>query len=103
MIAPKKLSWTFHAQNKMRQYRLSEQRVKSVLHTPKRLEQGIAPKTGAAMQVVKGPKHSHEIWVMFQDKAGGRTVISAWRYPGRTKEGEPLPEGIVREIDEAPV
>ncbi|OGY99582.1 MAG: hypothetical protein A2945_02970 [Candidatus Liptonbacteria bacterium RIFCSPLOWO2_01_FULL_52_25] len=143
---PETLQWTFHARNKMRFYRLSEQRVRQVLHAPKRVEEGVAPKTVAMMQPVSPtyryvgetgsssfgklrvnsaqrsrgtPPHSEksgkreetwrqEIWVMVQQaqtNADGtqtgadrqrtsasrqRTsaitkVISAWRYPGRTK------------------
>ena len=33
--------WTNHSIDKMRQYGLSEQRVRSVLHTPKRKEDGV--------------------------------------------------------------
>ena len=44
------LQWTLHAQAKMRQYRLSPARVRRVLHSPRRVEEGVAPKTIAAMQ-----------------------------------------------------
>lgn len=69
-----------------------------------------------------------EIWVMYQIKSkkskkdfgdvkvnnklaeilGGLeseqiSVISAWRYPGKTKEGEGLPDGIWEEIGECEV
>jgi hypothetical protein len=46
---PKKLLWTRHARLKMAYYRLSEQRVRRVLNAPKRIEEGVAPKTIAAM------------------------------------------------------
>ena len=49
---PKKLLWTVHAREKMAYYRLSEQRVRSVLHSPKRIEEGVAPKTVAMMAPV---------------------------------------------------
>jgi hypothetical protein len=56
-----------------------------------------------------------EIWVMIQNKRQGTpksfatgqagdkrqdvtVVISAWRYPGMTKPGAPLPEAMVREV-----
>ena len=42
--------FTVHAQHKMQQYGLSEQRVKSVIRNPRRREQGIVPKTVAVMQ-----------------------------------------------------
>lgn len=95
------LYWTHHARAKMRFYGLSEARVKRVLHTPKRVEEGIAPKTVAMMQAVASPKHPYEIWVMFQDKRAERKVISAWRYPGITKPGALLPKAILDEIREA--
>lgn len=102
--------WTNHSIDKMRQYGLSEQRVRSVLHTPKRKEEGIAPNTVAVMQATGTKKNPTEIWVMFQeiqnvkiknqnddskfknnlatrlrqDFGGQRKlrIISAWRYPG---------------------
>jgi len=43
-------------------------------------------------------KWNQELWVMIQDKGSIRKVISAWRYPGMTKPGIPLPEEILREI-----
>jgi hypothetical protein len=85
------LQWTLHARAKMNHYRLTPSRVRHVLHTPKRVEVGVAPKTVAMMQPVSmkivGKKESwtQEIWVMIQDAKQGRKVISAWRYPGVTK------------------
>ena len=81
-------------------YHLSKQRVQRVLHTPKRIEEGIAPNTIAIMQVAGSQKHPYEIWVMLQETKTRRKIISAWRYPGRTKPGESLPEEILREIRE---
>lgn len=82
------IHWTGHAKAKMMHYRLSPARVRRVLHSPKRVEEGIAPNTVAMMQPssIKNPKTwTQEIWVMFQDSPKKRTVISAWRYPGMTK------------------
>ena len=121
----KKLHWTYHARAKMAYYKLSEQRMRRVLNSPKRVEEGIAPKTMAMMQPVSftyryvnetvpspfdklrvnstqrsrgTPSRSakpagghrqetwnHEIWVMIQDEKSQRKIISAWRYPGRSK------------------
>src|SRR5262249_22260655 len=81
IITSMNMLFTRHARAKMSFYKLSEQRVRRVLHSPKRVEEGIAPKTVAAMQAAQ----SHEIWVMFQDSPTGRKIISAWRYPGVTK------------------
>ena len=99
------IHWTNHAQAKMRFYRLSEQRVKRVLNSPKRIEEGIAPNTVAMMQVAGSKKHPYEIWVMIQKlsqkskvKSQKLKIITAWKYPGMTKIGEPLPEEILREI-----
>lgn len=87
----KPLAWTTHAKAKMAFYKLSPARVRRVLHSPKRIEEGVAPKTIAMMQpgaVRKiGLKESwtQEIWIMFQDSPRERKIISAWRYPGVTK------------------
>jgi hypothetical protein len=94
----KALYWTAHAKSKMMQYRLSEGRVKRILHSPERVETGIAPETIAVMQTQKGSKNSHEIWAMVADDKVRRRVISAWRYPGKTKPGESLPREILREF-----
>ena len=102
------LFWTKHAKAKMRYYALSEQRVRRVLHTPTRIEEGIAPETVALMQRAGSKKHPYEIWVMVKDEKAsrfgklttGRKIISAWRYPGLTQPGEPLPEEILREFRE---
>ena len=122
----KEISWTKHAQAKMRFYGLSEQRVRRVLNSPKRTEEGIAPNTAAMMQPAsiktKDGKQiwSQEIWVMVQKIQKSKCknqndnvkiknvgnlkttakikIISAWRYPGLTKPGEPLPEEILREM-----
>lgn len=95
---PQSLHWTAHSRAKMRQYRLSEQRVKRIIHSPKRIEEGIAPKTIAMMQAAGSVKHPYELWVMIQDMKQKRKVISAWRYPGVTKPGDPLPPEILKEI-----
>ena len=79
--------WTAHSRAKMRYYGLSESRVKRIIHTPKRIEEGIAPKTVAMMQSAGSVKHPYELWVMLQDVGQKRKVISAWRYPGVTKPG----------------
>lgn len=90
--------WTSHARAKMMFYRLTEGRVRRVLHSPERIEEGIAPDTIAIMQTQRGPKKSQEIWVMVADTAAKRKIISAWRYPGVTKPGEALPKEIQREF-----
>ena len=102
--ANRMIHWTSHAQAKMRFYRLSEQRVYRVLNSPKRIEEGIAPNTVAMMQPTtiktKNGKQiwNQEIWVMVQKSDKKTKFISAWRYPGMTKPGDPLPEEILKEI-----
>lgn len=103
--------WTDHVRQKMRQYRLSESRVKRILRYPKRVEVGVAEDTVAGMQPAGSPKHPCEIWVMWsfanaRDKARGSDkkikkikfdlnrktiIISAWRYPGISPVHEPPP------------
>lgn len=102
-MKPKTFFWTNHAQAKMRFYHLSENRVKRIIHNPKRIEEGIAPNTIAMLQSAGSKKHPYEIWVMVQGqksrvKSQKLKIISAWKYPGRTKPGEPLPEEILREM-----
>ena len=69
----------------MKFYGLSEQRVRRIIHTPKRTEEGIVPKTIAMMQSAGSKKHPYELWAMVQEDNKRRKVISAWRYPGVTK------------------
>ena len=82
----------------MRQYGLSESRVKRIMHSPARIEEGIAEKTIAMMQRAGSVKHPHELWVMIAETPRRRKIVSTWKYPGVTKEGEPLPEEILREM-----
>jgi hypothetical protein len=105
LISGRSFSWTNHARLKMRQYSLSEQRVKRVANHPERVEEGVAPRTTAAMQKAGTSKKHHEIWVMFQEvklrNEKQKRIISAWRYPGATKPGRPLPQEIISEIEQA--
>ena len=98
--------WTSHSKYKMNFYRLSETRVKSVINNPERVEGGIAEDTVAMMQPAGSKAHPYEIWVMLSKSRvkGQRSnvrIISAWRYPGRTKVGEPLPKEIIAELRSA--
>ena len=99
-----RMRWTRHVKNKMLFYGLSAQRIKRVIASPDRQETGIAERTVAAMQRVKHKKRAEEIWVMYQHERaqskghqsrfkGQRKIvlISAWRYPGLTKPGAPIP------------
>jgi len=117
--APKnneRFSWANHAIRKMIFYGLSEQRVKRVILNPDRIEEGIAPNTVACMQVGGSKKHRQEIWTMYQarqsrgnpkseilnpkQKRGKIKIISAWRYPGKSPEKNPIPPEILDEIKE---
>lgn len=122
------VSFTRHAEYKMKQYGLSAQRVRTVMRNPKRIQEGVAKDTVAVMQPVSTRRKdgketwSQEIWVMYvQAKSlklkvhkvesqnigigsgGGIRVISAWRYPGVSPAGNPIPEDILREIEEGSI
>lgn len=91
-------------------YRISEQKIKSILKSPDRKEEGIAPNTSAVMKRNDRPKKQEEIWVMYAKKsnvnppAGGQmskvVLVSAWRYPGKSRPGKeiPIPEDILAEL-----
>ena len=72
--------------------------MRRVLHAPSRIEEGIAPKTVAIMQRAGNRGNEYEIWVMIQEEPSRRKVISAWRYPGTTKPGDPIPDEILKEL-----
>jgi len=96
---PAVLSWTHHAKAKMSFYRLSPSRVRRVMNAPKRIEEGVAPKTIAMMQpgaMKTRTTWTNEIWVMVQDKNRERKVISAWRYPGVTKPRDAVAVSLMR-------
>ena len=99
----RQLVWTSHAKAKMQFYKLSPARVRRVLNVPKRIEEGVAPKTVAMMQPgsvkTSGQKETwnQEIWVMFQDSPQERKVISAWRYPGVTKPRSAILRNMARQ------
>ena len=109
--------WTSHSKSKMMQYRLSEQKIKTILNNPERTESGVAPKTLAVM--VRNDKSTcpsrrrerkEEIWVMYQTiglrgKGIGerkrKVIISVWRYPGVSKKRDiPIPEDVLKELEE---
>ena len=95
-----KYIWTSHAQEKMRFYRLSESRVKNIVRHPERVEEGIAEDTVAVMKPAGGKNYS-EIWVMYvimRSDKGKIKIITAWRYPGRSPERDPVPPEVVKEV-----
>ncbi len=104
-----KIVWTNHSKDKMRYYRLSENRVLSILRKPGRKEEGIAEGTIAAMQPAGTKKNPKEIWMMYQvvktriknQRFKKIKIISAWRYPGVTPLGERpiLPDDTISKLD----
>src|SRR3989344_4454017 len=98
--------WTDHVKSKMLQYRMSDQKIKTILKNPNRTESGVAPRTVAVMKRNDTPKRKEELWVMYQNLATRergqvtrKKVISVWRYPGISPKREvPLPEGLLEEL-----
>ena len=130
-----------HSHDKMREYNLSEPRVKRIIRHPTRVEKSIIEdeQIVAAMQPAGGKNYA-EIWVIYKiekhaprsalaDFAGSKVdsrkssvdfiqntaykkllaqtggfgqgkikVITAWRYPGKSPERDPIPEDILSEI-----
>lgn len=112
--------WTNHVVGKMGYYRISESLVKRVVRFPKRVEKGIAPGTTACMSpwgsASGGQPYKGEVWVMYKEVGKLPTsnsqfstinyqqkkkIISAWKYPGVSRIGEPIPipEEILAEIN----
>jgi len=114
-----RFGWTTHIKNKMIFYHISEAQINRIFRNPERVEEGIAPNTIAAMQTKKRNKSKtskqkgpdqEEIWIMYVTNKPGKTkgglrrsritMISTWRYPGKTKAGErpEIPEEILLEL-----
>lgn len=95
-----KIIWTRHSKEKMRYYRLSENRLLRILRNPERKEIGIAPRTVAVMQRAGTKKHPTEIWLLYQKFQKKLKIISAWRYPGISpvREPPPIPEDILWQL-----
>lgn len=116
-----KYQWTVHVQDKMRYYGISESLIKRIIRFPERVEEGIAPRTVAAMKPTSNKKNPQEIWVMYRHAKNDRQstnneqritnnisfllprvlVISAWRYPGISPKGRkiPIPDDILQELE----
>ena len=95
-------------------YGLTADRVKRIIRNPKRIENGVAENTMAAMVLAGTKQRPSEIWVMYtaakprvkslklQDQSSGRKIIiSAWRYPGVSPVGKqiPIPTDILEELN----
>jgi len=108
-------------------YNISGSQIMRIFRNADRREEGIAPGTIGAMkrrtknsklitnnQKQKGKNREEEMWIMYKmnarrsarSRVAGHmskvVMISAWRYPGRTKPGErpPIPEGLLEELAE---
>jgi len=103
--------WTHHSRDKMRYYRLSEARVKRIIRHPARVEEGIVEGAMACMQPSfvstklglrkdkpNLPKNYSEVWVMYAIKQKQIIVITAWRYPGKSPERDPVPQKVLSEV-----
>jgi len=106
--------WTDHSKHKMLQYRILPQKIKTILKTHDRKEEGIAPKTVAVMKRNDTPKRKEEMWVMYQlaarqanskfqipnFKTDKIKIISVWRYPGVSPKGKriEIPEDTLKEL-----
>jgi hypothetical protein len=92
-----KYYWTNHIIQKMIYYKISPSRVKRIIRVPDRIEESIVPGLVAAMKKFsKGAKE--EIWTIYKMDKKKLTLISAWRYPGKSPERNPIPQEILVEI-----
>ena len=94
-------SWTNHVGRKMMFYGLSADRIKRVIRHPKRMEEGIASGTLAAMQPAGTKQRPTEIWTMYAVQGKKKVIITAWRYPGISpiREQIPIPADIIEELE----
>ncbi len=96
-----KYIWTNHSRQKMRYYRLTESRIKRIIRHPTRVEEGILEKAIGVMQPAEGKNYS-EIWTMYiiakEPREKKIKIITAWRYPGKSPERDPVPPEILKEI-----
>jgi hypothetical protein len=95
-----KVIWTKHSEKKLREYHLSKSRILRIIKNSYRIEEGIAPNTIALMQPakMKNKTWKQEIWTMIQKSKDGVKIISAWRYPGKSPEQNPVPYYIIEEL-----
>ncbi len=96
--------WTQHSRMKMRHYRLTESRIMRVIRHPARVEEGILEGAIACMQPSEGKNYS-EIWSMYvvlkpqvKTQKPKIKIITAWRYPGKSPERDPVPPEVLREV-----
>lgn len=94
-----KYEWTKHAEAKLRYYRLSKSRIQRIIRFPERTEEAIMPGAIAVMAPA-GTKRYSEIWAMYLLVSNDHNkikIITAWRYPGKSPERDPIPESVLAE------
>ena len=81
-------------------YGLTADRVKRIIRSPKRVENGVAENTIAVMVPGSNKKEPSEVWTMYQQKGVKKIMISAWLYPGVSPIGKqiPIPADILEEL-----
>lgn len=84
--------WTRHSEFKMKQYALSEQRVRRVIRHPDRVEKSIVPGMVAVMQIAGTSKNRQEIWVMYEIKGKVKSE------KGKGEEGEEKTSNLKSQI-----
>lgn len=90
-----KYFWTKHSEYKMKQYGLSQQRIRRVIRNPKRTERGIVKNTIAVMQPVsmKDGKWKQEIWAMYQ-LCSSKTITNSESLISKQKKKEKIKKNI---------
>ncbi len=84
--------WTRHSEFKMKQYALSQQRVRRIIRHPDRVEKSIVPRMVAVMQIAGTSKNRQEIWVMYEVvKSQKLQVESKNVQPGKAISNSQLP------------
>ena len=76
-----------------------------ILRAPDRIEESIVPGLVAAMKKFS-KSAKEEIWTIYalpksksyKLKAKSLTLISVWRYPGKSPARNPIPQAILEEI-----
>ena len=71
--------------------------MKRIIRHPARVEEGIIEDAIACMQKAEGKNYS-EIWTMYALKQKQIIVITAWRYPGKSPERDPVPQKVLSEV-----
>ncbi|MDP4010393.1 MAG: hypothetical protein Q8P37_00830 [Candidatus Spechtbacteria bacterium] len=81
----------------MRYYRISISLVKKAIRYPARIEESVVPSTIACMIPASGKRYT-EIWAIYTAMDTRQIkIITAWRYPGKSPERNPIPEEILEE------